>query len=404
MSAATHPALGAQRLLRRCVAWVCGMALVALAGCSGISGDGGASNAGGDSSAQTAPARSSALVDMRNEDFPEPLIDPDEVRSGGPPPDGIPPIDEPTYISVADVDWLEPREPVLTLTIDSATRAYPVRVMTWHEIVNDSLGGVPVAVTYCPLCNSGVAFKREIDGEVLTFGTSGRLYQNNLVMYDRQSESLWPQLTGVASIGIMTGTELGAIPIGTVAWSDFAQAHPDANVLSQDTGFDRDYGANPYVNYDDLDQDLLFDPGQEIDPRRPLKERVIGLGGQGSAVAVLRGHLVDAEPLSLDVGGDPVVLFHQRGQNSALDSREISEGADIGTVGAFVPEAGGESLTFSRSSTGFLDDQTRSTWDITGQATAGPLVGERLQPVRHLDTFWFSWVLSNPDTAIVGSN
>ncbi|CAN5557724.1 DUF3179 domain-containing protein [soil metagenome] len=385
--------------LRRRIALVCVAAVVALAGCGGQ--DSGSTSTS-DAESTTAPARSSALVDMRNADFPDPLIDPDEVRSGGQPPDGIPPIDEPTYESADAVDWLAPQEPVLSLTIEGETRAYPLRVMTWHEIVNDTLGGAPVAVTYCPLCNSGVAFEREVDGEVLTFGTSGRLYQDNLVMYDRQSESLWPQLTGQASIGTMTGTQLTAIPLGTVAWSDFVAAHPDADVLSQDTGFARDYGSNPYTGYDEADGDLLFDLGDDLDDRLSTKERVIGIGGESTDIAYLRSALVGVDPVQIDLDGDPVVLWHESGQASALDTREISEGADVGTVGVFSPTAGGQQLTFSRVGDGFTDEQTGSTWDVLGNATAGPLAGERLQPVTHLDTFWFAWVLFHPDTDLLG--
>jgi hypothetical protein len=133
------------------------------------------------------------------------------------------------------VDWLEDDEPVLSLTVDHETRAYPLQVMTWHEIVNDTVADVPVAVTYCPLCNSGVAFERRAAGRLLDFGTSGLLYADNLVMYDRQTESLWPQLTGRAAVGVLTGTQLKAIPMGIVGWADFRAAHPDAQVLTRVT-------------------------------------------------------------------------------------------------------------------------------------------------------------------------
>ena len=189
----------------------------------------------------------SALEDPRHPSFAEPLLDPDLVVSGGPPPDGIPAIDEPTFQRADQVGWLEDEEPVLSLTVGEETRAYPLQVMTWHEIVNDTVDDVPVAVTYCPLCNSGVAFEREVDGRVLSFGTSGMLYADNLVMYDRQTESLWPQLTGQAAIGALTGQQLVAIPMGVVAWTDFRDANPTALVLTRDTGFDRPYGSNPYV-------------------------------------------------------------------------------------------------------------------------------------------------------------
>ncbi|MGB3829077.1 MAG: DUF3179 domain-containing protein [Ornithinimicrobium sp.] len=395
-------------------------AVLVLAGCAGNgeSNDGSASRDGSASSpagasedgregvGEASPPGSmadSALADMRDADFPEPLIDPDQVRSGGPPPDGIPPIDEPSFETASQVDWLTAEEPVLSLTVGEDTRAYPLRVMTWHEIVNDTVGGKPLAVTYCPLCNSGVAFEREVGGEVTTFGTSGRLYQDNLVMYDRQSESLWPQLTGQASIGVRTGEQLTAIPIGTVPWSDFAAANPEAMVLSQDTGFDRPYGQNPYVGYDQSDGDVLFDLGSDLDSRLLIKERVIGVSGASSNVAYVRAALVGEDPVEVDLGGQAVVLWHLPGQNSALDTAEISEGNDVGTVGVFTPEADGRALTFERRGDAFVDLETQSTWDVLGNAVEGPLEGESLAPVTHLDTFWFSWVLFHPDTTVQGS-
>jgi hypothetical protein len=343
----------------------------------------------------------SALEDRFDPRLPEPLIPPDLVRSGGPPPDGIPPIDEPTFEPVDTVTWLEPDEPVLSLTVEDETRAYPLRVMTWHEIVNDTVAGIPVAVTYCPLCNSGVAFLRELDGRVLSFGTSGMLYADNLVMYDRQTESLWPQLTGQASIGVLTGEKLEAIPMGTVAWSEFREAHPTALVLSQDTGFDRPYGSNPYVGYDDPDGDLLFGVPGELDERLPVKERVIGLSQGSDAMAVVRSSLAGRAPLEVTVGDRPVVLWHRPGQASALDTTDIAGGENIGTVGVFDPVLDGRHLHFTSRRGGFEDEETGTRWDVLGRAVAGPLKGSQLTAFQHLDTFWFAWVTFNPDTELI---
>jgi hypothetical protein len=346
----------------------------------------------------------SALEDRFDPRLPEPLIPPDLVQSGGPPPDGIPPIDEPTFEPADAVTWLEPDEPVLSLTVEDETRAYPLRVMTWHEIVNDTVAGIPVAVTYCPLCNSGVAFLRETDGRVLSFGTSGMLYADNLVMYDRQTESLWPQLTGQASIGVLTGEELEAIPMGTVAWSEFRDAHPTALVLSQDTGFDRPYGSNPYVGYDDPDGDLLFGVPGELDERLPVKERVIGLGQGSDAVAVVRSGLAGRAPLEVTVGDRPVVLWHRPGQASALDTPDIAGGENIGTVGVFDPVLDGQHLHFTSRRGVLEDEETGSRWDVLGRAFAGPLKGSQLEPFQHLDTFWFAWVTFNPDTELIDAD
>jgi len=343
----------------------------------------------------------SALQDMRDPDLPAPLLDPDQILSGGPPPDGIPAIDAPTFQRVADVDWLEDAEAILAVTIGGETRGYPYQILTWHEIVNDTVGGVPVAVTFCPLCNSGVGFDRRVDGMVLDFGTSGQLYASNLVMYDRQTESLWPQLTGQAAVGVMTGAKLEFVPAFPVGWSDFRDAHPDAWVLSRDTGHSRDYGRNPYVGYDtDPDRDPLFGAPTD-DDRLPPMERVIALEGDTETVAVLRSTVEDTGILADAVDNQPLVLFFTEGQASALETALVAEGRDIGTVAVFDPTVNGEALTFSKDDDRFTDEQTGSTWNIRGQAIDGPLAGEQLAGYPFIDTFWKSWVAFVPDTRIV---
>jgi hypothetical protein len=342
----------------------------------------------------------SGLDDPRDPRFPEPLIDLDHLVSGGPPPDGIPPIDDPQFLPADSVDWLALDEPVLALTVRGETRAYPLQVMTWHEIVNDTVGGVPVAVTYCPLCNSGVAFHRTVDERVLTFGTSGMLYADNLVMYDRQTESLWPQLTGRASVGVLTGARLTAIPIGVVGWDQFRTAHPDSLVLTRDTGHNRSYGINPYPRYDDPDGGLLFEPPGGGDPRLRLKERVIGIRLGGQAQAIPRARVAEAGVLTVTLAGRDLVVWHRRGQRSALDDEEIARGRDIGSVGVFHSRLGERELRFTAIRGGFRDEQTGSTWNVLGEAVSGPLQGRRLRPHSHLDTFWFAWVAFRPDTVI----
>jgi len=342
----------------------------------------------------------SALDNPADPAFPAPLIDLDHLVSGGPPPDGIPPIDDPKFQTAAEVDWLEETDPVLSLTVGEETRAYPLQVMTWHEIVNDTVGETPVAVTYCPLCNSGVAFERDVDGRLLDFGTSGMLYADNLVMYDRQTESLWPQLTGQASVGALTGTQLEAIPMGIVGWEQFRTAHPDALVLTRDTGFDRSYGFNPYPGYDDPDGSLLVEPPGGRDPRLPVKERVIGIRVGDDALAVSRNRVAEAGVVEVLLGGRDFVILYAPGQASALDTAEIPEGQEIGSVGVFEPRADGRQLTFQRQGQVFVDHQTGSSWNVLGEAIAGPLEGTRLPAQRHLDTFWFAWVAFQPDTEL----
>ena len=211
----------------------------------------------------------SGLAIYRGEEIrgaPEPLVDLDEIRSGGPPPDGIPSIDDPSFLSAGEVDFLEDNEPVLALTVNGESRAYPVQIMTWHEIVNDTVGGVPVAVTYCPLCNSALVYDRRLDDRVLEFGTSGLLLNSSLVMYDRQTETLWSHFTGAGIVGELTGEELETYAVATVAWQTWRDANPDGLVLSRDTGFDRSYGQNPYPGYDEVNGRPFLYEG-EVDGR-----------------------------------------------------------------------------------------------------------------------------------------
>ena len=343
----------------------------------------------------------SALVSMTAPGLPDPLVDPAEVRSGGPPPDGIPPIDDPLFLEAGSVDWLAGTEPVLSLEFGGEARAYPLQVMIWHEIVNDTVDGVPVAVTYCPLCNTGVAFDRRLGERVLDFGTSGRLYQSALVMYDRQTESLWSHFTGEAIAGTLTGEVLERFPVATVSWGDWLAANPDGRVLSRDTGEDRPYGQNPYPGYDDLERHPFLFEG-EVDGRLAAKERVLGAGADGRPTAVVLEALVDSGTIEFDLDGTPVVAWALPGTASALETFEVADGRDVGATGLFetvVPGAG--ELTFARDREGFVDSQTGSRWNVLGRAEAGPLAGTRLVPVEHVDTFWFAWAAFSPDTRVL---
>ncbi|MGF1599197.1 MAG: DUF3179 domain-containing protein [Acidimicrobiales bacterium] len=343
----------------------------------------------------------SALDDMRNPAFPEPLVDPDEIRSGGPPPDGIPPIDDPMFQPASTVDWLDDVEPVLLLEIGDEARAYPVQIMTWHEIVNDTFGDVPVTVSYCPLCNSALVYLRTAGDRVLDFGTSGRLFNSSLVMYDRQTESLWSHFTGEAVIGVLTGTTLDTLPVTTVSWSTFRDAHPEGLVLSRDTGFNRNYGTNPYVGYDDVNQSpFLFDG--ELDGRLPPQTRVVAIRGTSESIAVPLDDLTTAGVITTVIDGEPVMLLHTPGTASALDSATIADGRDIGAVGVYRPLADGVAVDLTANGDGtFTDAATTSTFDILGVGVSGDLSGARLEPVEHLDTFWFAIAAFEPDTRII---
>ncbi len=339
---------------------------------------------------------------------PSPLVAPGEIISGGPPPDGIPPVDHPRFLRPSEVDFLAPNEPVIAIDIHGDARAYPAQILIWHEIVNDTVGGVPISVTYCPLCNTGIAFERpNIDGELLDFGTSGKLYHSNLVMYDRQTQSLWPQALGRAVIGPLTGTTLELVPVQMVSWSDWRAEHPDGKVLSRNTGTSRDYGTNPYFGYDAPDSSPFLFRGTP-DPRLPPKARVVGVQVGADVVAFPYEELTDRASggwatVTDEVGDRPVVVFWKAGTVSAVDQATIADSRDVGATGVFSPRLGDRTLTFSASDGGIVDAETGSTWDIFGRATAGPLAGRALDRVVSIESFWFDWAAFHPETRIFGA-
>ena len=320
-------------------------------------------------------------------------------------PDSIPSIDDPKFVDPEEAEeWLSAQEPVAALEINGDARAYPFQIMTWHEIVNDVVGGTPVAVTYCPLCNSALAYPRRVGTRILEFGTSGSLYNSALVMYERQTESLWLHFEGLAIEGPLEGTQLELIPVQTLSFEQFRQEHLGGRVLSQDTGFDRPYGQNPYDFYDTAERPFLFDG--EVDPRLPAIARVVGVEIDEEAVAYPYDALSSEQGVSVvhdAVGGEDLVVFWRVGVRSALDDPEIELGRDVGTSGVFLPVARGRDLTFRVEAGQITDEQTGSVWSVGGRARSGSLEGQELTPLQHLDTFWFAWSSHKPDTRILGT-
>lgn len=325
-------------------------------------------------------------------------IDYAEILSGGPPPDGIPPIDNPNFDSIAVGDeWLEDVQPVIALEINGDARAYPLAILTRHEIANDEVGGVPVAVTFCPLCNAGLVFNREVDGQVLRFGVSGNLRNSDLVMWDNKTLSWWQQFTGQAIVGEMTGTQLEFVPAQIVAWKDFKGAFPEGHVLSTNG---RSYGINPYAGYDSSPQPFLY--LGTPDPRLPALERVLGYTSGDTAKAYPLPTIAKEGVIGDTVDGQDVIIFYAPGQVSALDKSTIADSKEVGSATIFRPEVDGQKLTFSYNDGVITDDETGSEWNIFGQAVSGELEGAELEPLLSRVDFWFAWAAFEPETDIYG--
>lgn len=277
--------------------------------------------------AQLQPAR--ANPDFWRHEWPDTdfsssiLPDWSGVFSGGPPKDGIPALSDPWFIDVEKEHRIEGREPVITVEIaGEVARAYPLRYLTWHEIVNDRIGDVPVAVTFCPLCNSALTFDRRVQGRELTFGVTGKLRNSDMIMYDRQTQSWWQQALGQGIVGEMSGQQLTQIASWMESWDTFKARNPRGQVMAKPS-LSRPYGRNPYVGYDSLERPFLYSgerPPHGIDPLA----RVVRVGSRAWPMERLRraGEIREAE----------VVISWEAGQASALDAALIAQGRDVGNI------------------------------------------------------------------------
>jgi len=272
-----------------------------------------------------------------NTDFAKTSIDFSEIISGGPPKDGIPAIDDPKFETVeTGTADLGAREPVVSVTLNGESKAYPLRILMWHEIVNDTLGGIPITVTYCPLCNSAIVFDRRLDGIVLDFGTTGKLRYSDLVMYDRQTESWWQQFLGQGIVGEMTGSVLRMIPSRVESVTRFAKRNPDGLVQVPTVPGMRRYGVNPYSGYDSASYPFLYRGKYEGKP--PPLAYVIAVGKTAWTLDLLRA--------KKEISHQGLELIWTPGMNSALDDTMIAEGRDLGEV---VVQRDGEDVVYDRT-------------------------------------------------------
>ncbi|MBT3041896.1 MAG: DUF3179 domain-containing protein [Candidatus Thiodiazotropha sp. (ex Codakia orbicularis)] len=275
-------------------------------------------------------------------DVTDALVPIEQILPGGPPKDGIPSIDNPKFLPVSKVDFLQPEDRVLGLSHNGFVRAYPIAIMNWHEIVNDRFGSQPVAVTFCPLCGTGIAFKAEHNNKPLSFGVSGLLYNSDVLLYDRTSESLWSQIKMQAISGKFKGEHLEPIALYHTTWSDWIKRHPDSQVLSDDTGFARNYRRSPYGDYE-TNRSIYFPVEFAAKGYHP-KERVLGV----------------------NIGG----VF------KAYPFAELAK-----TSGRIADSVGGESIEIEYD----IDNQTASAIDAEGKT------------IPTVIAFWFAWYAFHPD-------
>ncbi|MDX2040162.1 MAG: DUF3179 domain-containing protein [Acidobacteriota bacterium] len=328
-------------------------------------------------------------------------IDLSEIMSGGVGKDGIPAINEPRFETLDEAKrWLNKQEPVIALAVGGEARAYPLQILIWHEIVNDIVGKTPVAVTFCPLCYSAIAFDRTIDGRMHTFGVSGMLRKSDMVMYDRETESWWQQMLGEAIVGDLTGKKLAQLPAQIISFERFSETYQHGRVLSRETGHRRDYGRNPYTGYDDINQKPFLFRGK-LDDRLPPMEKLVTVTIKKTDKAYPHSQTRKLNVIHDEISGQPIVIFHTAdGAVSALDNKDIGSSRQVGDIGVFDPRVDGKVLHFKYRGTKFVDEETGSEWNITGQAMAGKLKGRKLTPLTHGHEFAFAWLAFKPNTVI----
>lgn len=323
---------------------------------------------------------------------------------GSDPRDRIPPIDVPVFERVPVVEWLSDRDPGVVLVVGGDARFYPLSVLTRHEIVNDRVGGTAVAVTYCPLCNTAVAFVRVLDGEEIRLGVSGLLRNSDLVMWDRDTTSLWQQVTGEAIVGDHAGRRLEVLPTRITSYGAYADGYPEGLALGPDQGLGPVYGANPYVGYSSRPEPYsLFDG--DPDDRLPPLERVVGVDEGGEVKGYPFSVLTATHVVNDVVGGVPVVvLWGDPGTADALDGPSIPDSRGVGTGVAYRSTVDGTVLTFEGHPDGglFVDQETNSVWTLLGRAISGPLEGEQLEVALHRNEFFFAFAAFFPDAHLLG--
>ncbi len=330
------------------------------------------------------PSNGSSADIKMTDDHTRYTVHPWELVQGCPGKDCIPSIDNPKFQSSEEAAWLDDQDLVIALEVNGEAKAYPFRILNVHEIVNDNIGGEAVAVTYCPLCRSGLAYSREVNGEVTEFGVSGKLWNANLVMYDRATETYWSQVEGEAIVGPLVPAELDLVNSVITEWGKWKESHPDTEVLSRDTGIypPSQYGSNPYTGYQSSSR-VGFGVG-EVDDRLHSKELVYGVAVGNSSKAYVESDIEEADVINDEVGGVPVLVV---------------EDQESGGIRVFSRKVGNKTIKFSLEN-GILTDSEGDQWSFEGEALEGEKQGEQLDQLNSHGFFWFAWSSFHPETEI----
>lgn len=336
-----------------------------------------------DNSIETVDFSSSELTIIETNGIKH-LIPLDKIKEGGPPKDGIPSIDDPVFVNVQESNFMSDSDTVIGLEINGETKAYPIFILVWHEIVNDRVGGIPIAVTYCPLCYTNQVFERIIDGQEVEFGTSGKLYNSNLLMYDRLTESYWSQALGIAVKGELSGYQLNLIPFDVITWKDWKSLHPETLVLTTDTGYIRSYATDPYGNY--YTEPRIMFPVEHNDERMHPKEIILGFNQDGIYKAYKQKDIESEKLINDSIGKTPVLLVSLFSQNARAFERTIDD----------------QVLDFAYINNRIIDLQTNSEWNYHGISISGEFKGKQLVRMPIEPGFWFEWVAFHPETLVFG--
>lgn len=316
---------------------------------------------------------------------PPPVVDPSEIRDVLPR-DAIPAITNPKFHPAGEAPYSDD-DRVLAIEINGDARAYPIRILNWHEVVDDHVGSVPVAITFCPLCGTGLAFDRRLEGTTYVFGVSGKLYKNDLVMYDRETESLWNQVSGTAIAGRLSGKKLTQLPVDHLTFGEWKKVYPSGKVLSTETGFIRNYNVDPYAGYDRSTDIGIF--GQsEYDSRLPHpKTLVLGVVLDGDARAYPIDRLPAHGVVSDTVGGKELLVYNNLSASlqAAFENNLVLKGPFVGVFGKLA----------------FKDDASGTEFSATtGQGSGGSLHGKTLTKLPGIQSFWFAWSDHYPTTGL----